>query len=306
MKGTALTAFLPNLTGFTSPGGSTVHVFNNMCPARRDACAKERAPGGNQTAGRLHPRGASCPVSAGTASPATAAGGRRSAAGRGRSTRTRTRRGVAPAGPPAAARAAAGAATGAGAGAGRTDRHGHDERNEEKPDHNEDEHEARPLSHAPVFPGDGIPASRVKGGCPQATRPKAHLSKSRGCPQDGAHERTREQRPPLPQPPSGGLRHHDLRGDVGAGRPHRVDQPGPGLPRHRRPRRNRRGGLPRGPHGPRQPVPAGPRRPRAARRDRRAPAALLRPLLRPGHRGPGHGRRHRGHRGRAPRPPRTG
>ena len=32
-----------------------------------------------------------------------------------------------------------------------------------------------------------------------------------------------------------GLRHHDLRRDVGAGGRHRLDQPRPGLPRHRRP-----------------------------------------------------------------------
>ena len=44
--------------------------------------------------------------------------------------------------------------------------------------------------------------------------------------------------------------------------------------------------------------PPGPRRPRAAHRHRRAPAALLRPGVRPGHRGPGHRGRHRGHRRR--------
>ena len=76
---------------------------------------------------------------------------------------------------------------------------------------------------------------------------------------------------------------------------HRRDQPGPGLPRHRRSAGGARG---RGRGDPRraQPVPAGPRHPRAARRDRRAPAAVLRARRRPGHRGAGHRRRHRGDR----------
>ena len=46
-----------------------------------------------------------------------------------------------------------------------------------------------------------------------------------------------------------------------------------------------------------QPVPAGPGHPGAAARDQRPPAALLRPRLRPGHRGARHRRRDRGDRG---------
>ena len=57
----------------------------------------------------------------------------------------------------------------------------------------------------------------------------------------------------------------------------RLDQPRPGLPRHRRPRGDPRGRGPRAARRPRQPVPAGPRRPRAAHRDRRPPAAPVRP-----------------------------
>ena len=41
---------------------------------------------------------------------------------------------------------------------------------------------------------------------------------------------------PTAQPQARGLRHHDLRRDVGAGRRHRRGQPRAGLPRHRRPR----------------------------------------------------------------------
>ena len=39
----------------------------------------------------------------------------------------------------------------------------------------------------------------------------------------------------VPRRPPAGLRHDDLRRDVGPGRAHRGHQPGPGLPRHRRP-----------------------------------------------------------------------
>ena len=59
------------------------------------------------------------------------------------------------------------------------------------------------------------------------------------------------------------------------------------------------------PHRP-QPVPARPRHPRTAPGDRRAPAAPLRPRLRPRHRGARHRRRHRGHRRRVARARRTG
>ena len=60
-----------------------------------------------------------------------------------------------------------------------------------------------------------------------------------------------------------GLRHHDLRRDVGAGGGDRLDQPRPGLPRHRR---AARGARRRGRRHPRraQPVPARPGHPRAA------------------------------------------
>ena len=84
-------------------------------------------------------------------------------------------------------------------------------------------------------------------------------------------------RAPAPQPPSRRVRHDDLRRDVGAGPAHRLDQPRPGLPRHRRPRGGPRGGGARAARRPRQPVPAGPGHPRAAHGDRRAPAALVRP-----------------------------
>ena len=85
-----------------------------------------------------------------------------------------------------------------------------------------------------------------------------------------------------------------------------VDQPRAGLPRHRRAPEVLGGGRARPCATARQPVPAGPRHPRAAHRDRRAPAAALRPRPRPGHRGAGHRRRHRGHRRRAARAVRAG
>ncbi len=103
-----------------------------------------------------------------------------------------------------------------------------------------------------------------------------------------------------------GLGHHDLRRDVRARGRDRVDQPGPGLPRPGRPAPDRPGRGRRHPGRPRQPVPARPRRPRTQARHHRTPAALLRPGLRPGHRGPGHRRGHRGGGSRPARPGRAG
>ena len=77
---------------------------------------------------------------------------------------------------------------------------------------------------------------------------------------------------PVPGVAAPGLRHHDLRRDVGAGRRHRRDQPRAGLPRHRRAARGARRRRRRHPRRP-QPVPARDRHPRAAPRDRRAPGA---------------------------------
>lgn len=188
-------------------------------------------------------------MSARTAAPATAtatARGGRSPARRGGAATgggrpaARVRRGAAVRPP-----AAASPPTGRAPPPGRPAQHVQEDHDEDGNNHNEteDEPHVRHLSHTPVFPGSRIPASCVKGECPRPVRPKAHLRKSRGCPQDDAHERIREQRPPLPEPPPRGLRHDDLRGDVGAGRPHRFDQPRPGLPRHRRSRADRGGGL---------------------------------------------------------------
>ncbi len=102
-------------------------------------------------------------------------------------------------------------------------------------------------------------------------------------------------------------RQHDLRGDVGPGRPHRFGQPRAGLPRRQRAGARRRGGVRR--HAGRtQPVPARSRRPRAGRGSHPAPAAPLRARPRCGERRR-HDRRHRGDRrrdARAGRPRRRG
>lgn len=320
MKGTALTAFLPNLTGFTSPRGLRSSRVQEVA-SRASSCIGEQEGAGRQSDRR-------------TPSSTQRRAGVSRASGRGLTVPATPRQLEPPPQPPPPPH--------------EEDDPPHEEEDPQpppdeppSPDHQllwpwpprrRDEPrpgddrtilvrkyaatksrittKTNPMSATSLTPrssrGSGIPASRVKGKCPQAARPKAHLRKSRGCPQDDDHEHTREQRPPLPEPPPGGLRHDDLRGDVGAGHAHRFDQPRPGLPRHRRPGADRRGGLPRGPHGTRQPVPAGPGRTGTAHRDRRAPAALLRARPRPRHRGPRHGGRHGGHRRRPPRPPGTG
>ena len=103
------------------------------------------------------------------------------------------------------------------------------------------------------------------------------------------------------------LRGHDLRRDVGAGRAHRRGQPRARVSptRTARPRCSKAAenaiadGVNQYPPGP-----------RASRRCGEAIAAQrqppLRHRLRPGHRGAGHRRRHRGHRRGDPRPRRTG
>ncbi len=101
------------------------------------------------------------------------------------------------------------------------------------------------------------------------------------------------------------LRGHDLRRDVGAGRPHRRREPGPGLSRRGRPARDAQDRRERDRRG-RQPVPARAGHRAAAGGDRRAAQAALRHRVRPGHRGAGDRRRHRGHRRRGPRARRAG
>ena len=81
-----------------------------------------------------------------------------------------------------------------------------------------------------------------------------------------------------------GIRHHDLHRDVRAGRADRRGQPRPGLPRRGRPGRGPRGRAAaiRDGHNQYAPLPGVPAL-REAIAD--APAALLRPRARPGHRG---------------------
>ena len=62
-----------------------------------------------------------------------------------------------------------------------------------------------------VLVSRGPPLSRVEGGCPRLPDAKAHLSNSRGCPQDGGHDLHRT---PSPQPPPRRVRDDDLRRDV--------------------------------------------------------------------------------------------
>ena len=102
---------------------------------------------------------------------------------------------------------------------------------------------------------------------------------------------------PTPRPPRpDAVRHDDLRDHVGTRGPARRDQPGAGLPRHRRPTRGPRGGG--GGHpGRAQPVPTRRRGARAARRGRRPPGAVLPPAGRSPARGARDGRRHGGDRG---------
>ena len=104
-----------------------------------------------------------------------------------------------------------------------------------------------------------------------------------------------------------GLRHDDLRGDVGSSRSRRASiNLGQGFPDTdgppevvSRPRSTRSA------TGHNQ-YPPGIGVPDAAPRDRGAPAAFLRPRLRPRHRGARHRRRDRGDRGRADRAVRAG
>ena len=112
-----------------------------------------------------------------------------------------------------------------------------------------------------------------------------------GCSHDGAAARA--------------LCGHDLRRDVGAGRPHRRGEPRPGLPRRGRAARDAQGRRERHRRG-RQPVPARPGHRAAARSDRRAAQAPLRHRIRPRHRGAGDRRRDRGDRLGDPRARRTG
>ncbi len=102
-----------------------------------------------------------------------------------------------------------------------------------------------------------------------------------------------------------GARHDRFRRDVGAGPRDRLGQPRPGLSRHRR---ADRGGRRRGRRHPGrgEPVLTRPRAARPAAGDRRAPATVLRPRARPGDRGRGDDRRHRGGRRRAARAGRPG
>ena len=86
----------------------------------------------------------------------------------------------------------------------------------------------------------------------------------------------------VPDRQAAGLRHHDLRRDVGPRGRNRQRQPRPGLPRHRRAARGARRGDRR--HQRRtQSVSARARDAGAAPRHRRPPAALLRADLRPRH-----------------------
>lgn len=224
MKGTALTAFLPNLTGFTSPRGlrssrvQQVASRASSCIGEREGARRqsdrrtpsstrcrastERVPGEYRAGARLVPGECPavldprCPVSA---RPATAPAATATATARGG--RSPARRGGPAAAPrvtatvtrPPATVAAAATAAGRTAPRGRPAQLRKEVHRDDAQEHNEDEPHVRHLSHTPVFPGSGIPASRVKGKCPRAARPKAHLRKSRGCPQDDDHEHTREQ-----------------------------------------------------------------------------------------------------------------